>query len=146
MASREGLGGYLADRRWMSRVLDETYDLLARQEDCQTCFLCEANCPVDALFVSPLTRPVPEDPAVRDEAGLADRRPPPAADRQTVRTILPRVRPVAFSSQAFAASASGSACSTLTVSLPASASSARKVRPAVSGRTHSWCAPWAAAL
>lgn len=25
MASREGLGGYLADRRWMSRVLDETY-------------------------------------------------------------------------------------------------------------------------
>lgn len=26
MASREGLGGYLADRRWMSRVLDETYD------------------------------------------------------------------------------------------------------------------------
>jgi succinate dehydrogenase/fumarate reductase flavoprotein subunit len=26
MASREGLGGYLADRRWMARVLDETYD------------------------------------------------------------------------------------------------------------------------
>ncbi|MEV7611484.1 FAD-binding protein [Streptomyces sp. NPDC089799] len=26
MASREGLGGHLADRRWMSRVLDETYD------------------------------------------------------------------------------------------------------------------------
>ncbi|RZS90849.1 succinate dehydrogenase/fumarate reductase flavoprotein subunit [Motilibacter rhizosphaerae] len=25
MASREGLGGYLADRRWMQRVLDETY-------------------------------------------------------------------------------------------------------------------------
>ncbi|MET9959355.1 FAD-binding protein [Streptomyces sp. NPDC006326] len=25
MASREGLGGYLADRRWMARVLDETY-------------------------------------------------------------------------------------------------------------------------
>jgi succinate dehydrogenase/fumarate reductase flavoprotein subunit len=25
MASREALGGYLADRRWMSRVLDETY-------------------------------------------------------------------------------------------------------------------------
>ncbi|WP_405487886.1 4Fe-4S binding protein [Streptomyces sp. NBC_00096] len=47
--------------------------LLARQEDCQTCFLCEANCPADALFVSPLTRPVPEDPAVRDEAGLVGR-------------------------------------------------------------------------
>ncbi|MFD7553953.1 FAD-binding protein [Streptomyces sp. NPDC059835] len=26
MASREGLGGYLADRRWMARVLDETYE------------------------------------------------------------------------------------------------------------------------
>ena len=26
MASREALGGHLADRRWMSRVLDETYD------------------------------------------------------------------------------------------------------------------------
>ncbi|MGV9455025.1 FAD-binding protein [Streptomyces sp. NPDC003635] len=25
MASREGLGGYLADRRWMARVLDQTY-------------------------------------------------------------------------------------------------------------------------
>ncbi|MFF2198280.1 4Fe-4S binding protein [Streptomyces sp. NPDC058157] len=47
--------------------------LLARQEDCQTCFQCEANCPVDALFVSPLTRPLPEDPAVRDEDGLAGR-------------------------------------------------------------------------
>jgi hypothetical protein len=26
MASREALGGHLADRRWMARVLDETYD------------------------------------------------------------------------------------------------------------------------
>ncbi|WP_314248614.1 FAD-binding protein [Streptomyces sp. DSM 40907] len=26
VASREGLGGHLADRRWMARVLDETYD------------------------------------------------------------------------------------------------------------------------
>src|SRR5690606_37094315 len=26
MASREALGGYLADRRWMARVLDQTYD------------------------------------------------------------------------------------------------------------------------
>ncbi|MBH0781633.1 FAD-dependent oxidoreductase [Nocardia bovistercoris] len=28
MASREGLGGYLADRDWMARVLDETYELV----------------------------------------------------------------------------------------------------------------------
>src|SRR4051812_10931446 len=26
MASREALGGYLADRRWATRVLDETYE------------------------------------------------------------------------------------------------------------------------
>lgn len=25
MATREALGGYLADRRWMARVLDSTY-------------------------------------------------------------------------------------------------------------------------
>jgi NAD-dependent dihydropyrimidine dehydrogenase PreA subunit len=38
--------------------------VIARQEDCQTCFQCEANCPVDALFVSPHTRPLPEEPSV----------------------------------------------------------------------------------
>ncbi|KAF1049175.1 4Fe-4S dicluster domain-containing protein [Xylophilus sp.] len=27
--------------------------VIARQEDCQTCFMCEAYCPVDALYVSP---------------------------------------------------------------------------------------------
>jgi len=26
---------------------------IARQEDCQTCFLCEAHCPDDALYVAP---------------------------------------------------------------------------------------------
>ncbi len=28
--------------------------VIARQDDCQTCFLCEIYCPVDALFVSPM--------------------------------------------------------------------------------------------
>jgi NAD-dependent dihydropyrimidine dehydrogenase PreA subunit len=28
--------------------------LIARPDDCQTCFLCELYCPVDALYVSPL--------------------------------------------------------------------------------------------
>jgi NAD-dependent dihydropyrimidine dehydrogenase PreA subunit len=28
--------------------------LIARREDCQTCFLCELYCPADALYVSPL--------------------------------------------------------------------------------------------
>jgi len=26
---------------------------IARQEDCQTCFMCEAYCPADALYVAP---------------------------------------------------------------------------------------------
>ena len=26
---------------------------IARQSDCQTCFLCEAHCPDDALYVAP---------------------------------------------------------------------------------------------
>ncbi|WP_413803326.1 4Fe-4S binding protein [Streptomyces iranensis] len=44
--------------------------LLSRREDCQTCFQCEANCPVDALFVAPVTHPLPDDRAVRDERHL----------------------------------------------------------------------------
>ncbi|WP_437680820.1 4Fe-4S dicluster domain-containing protein [Sorangium sp. So ce131] len=28
--------------------------VIARQEDCQTCFMCELYCPTDALYVSPL--------------------------------------------------------------------------------------------
>lgn len=37
---------------------------IARQLDCQTCFLCEAYCPEDALFVSPLADScVPADEA-----------------------------------------------------------------------------------
>jgi NAD-dependent dihydropyrimidine dehydrogenase PreA subunit len=28
--------------------------VVARLDDCQTCFLCELYCPVDALYVSPL--------------------------------------------------------------------------------------------
>ena len=30
------------------------FPVIARQEDCQTCFMCEAWCPEDALYVSPL--------------------------------------------------------------------------------------------
>lgn len=35
---------------------------IARQEDCQTCFICEAYCPVDALYVSPFDSPLEEAP------------------------------------------------------------------------------------
>ena len=27
--------------------------MIARQNDCQTCFLCEIYCPTDALYVAP---------------------------------------------------------------------------------------------
>ena len=27
---------------------------IARQDDCQTCFMCELYCPEDALFVAPI--------------------------------------------------------------------------------------------
>jgi len=39
-----------------TNVFDRTetgLPLIARQEDCQTCFICEVYCPVDALYVSP---------------------------------------------------------------------------------------------
>ena len=32
---------------------DDGYPMVARLEDCQTCFLCELYCPVDALHVPP---------------------------------------------------------------------------------------------
>ena len=41
---------------------------IARQDDCQTCFLCEAYCPVDALYVSPLKAPERNLDAVAIEA------------------------------------------------------------------------------
>jgi NAD-dependent dihydropyrimidine dehydrogenase PreA subunit len=43
---------------------------IARQDDCQTCVMCEAWCPTDALFVAPLTEPAPAGSAYRDEDRL----------------------------------------------------------------------------
>ena len=31
---------------------------IARQNDCQTCFMCELYCPVDALYVAPQVEPL----------------------------------------------------------------------------------------
>lgn len=47
------------------------HPVIARQSDCQTCFLCEAYCPVDALFVAPLAGPAPDGSVFRDEDALA---------------------------------------------------------------------------
>lgn len=45
--------------------------VIARQADCQTCFMCEAYCPVDALFVAPHVCPLPASSPLRDEVYLA---------------------------------------------------------------------------
>jgi NAD-dependent dihydropyrimidine dehydrogenase PreA subunit len=47
------------------------HPVIARQDDCQTCFLCEIYCPVDALFVSPMADgPTGITEAVVTERGL----------------------------------------------------------------------------
>ncbi|RKN44774.1 4Fe-4S dicluster domain-containing protein [Streptomyces hoynatensis] len=45
--------------------------VVARQEDCQTCYMCEAYCPVDALFVAPHTHPLPAGSPLREEPEVA---------------------------------------------------------------------------
>lgn len=40
---------------------------IARQDDCQTCFMCELYCPEDALYVAP----VADAPAQTEEAASA---------------------------------------------------------------------------
>jgi NAD-dependent dihydropyrimidine dehydrogenase PreA subunit len=44
---------------------------IARQADCQTCFLCEIYCPTDALYVAPDAEgPAPVSEAEIEAAGL----------------------------------------------------------------------------
>ncbi len=47
--------------------------VIARQDDCQTCFMCEAWCPTDALFVAPLTEAAPAGSHYHDEDELIRR-------------------------------------------------------------------------
>jgi NAD-dependent dihydropyrimidine dehydrogenase PreA subunit len=54
------------------------HPVIARQADCQTCFMCEAYCPADALYVAPFRGPVADLPTSSgrpatdlDEARLA---------------------------------------------------------------------------
>lgn len=48
------------------------HPVIARQSDCQTCFMCEAHCPVDALFVAPLADPAEPGSPYRDEQALEE--------------------------------------------------------------------------
>ncbi len=51
---------------------EDRLPVIARQADCQTCFMCEAWCPVDALFVAPEATPAPEGSRYRDESWLVE--------------------------------------------------------------------------
>jgi NAD-dependent dihydropyrimidine dehydrogenase PreA subunit len=56
-----------------TRVFDRGADgvpVIARHDSCQTCFQCEAYCPTDALFVAPLTTPMPVGSDLRDATAL----------------------------------------------------------------------------
>jgi NAD-dependent dihydropyrimidine dehydrogenase PreA subunit len=46
--------------------------VIARHEDCQTCYQCEAYCPADAIFVAPLRTSADEGSEWRDEARLIE--------------------------------------------------------------------------
>jgi NAD-dependent dihydropyrimidine dehydrogenase PreA subunit len=48
------------------------YPVIARQADCQTCFMCEAYCPEEAMFVAHPVDPVPADSVFRDEQYVTD--------------------------------------------------------------------------
>lgn len=47
--------------------------VIARQDDCQTCFMCEAWCPADALFVAPQASAVAVGSPYLDEQWLIER-------------------------------------------------------------------------
>ncbi len=57
-----------------TNVFDAVVDAppkIARQSDCQTCFMCELYCPVDALYVAPEVDPLPAiDESALVTAGL----------------------------------------------------------------------------
>jgi NAD-dependent dihydropyrimidine dehydrogenase PreA subunit len=46
---------------------------IARQSDCQTCFMCEAYCPTDALYVWPEVSPL-HDRSVLEDADIGSYR------------------------------------------------------------------------
>jgi NAD-dependent dihydropyrimidine dehydrogenase PreA subunit len=52
---------------------EDRLPVIERQADCQTCFMCEAWCPTDALFVAPQTTPVGRNSIYRNEAELIER-------------------------------------------------------------------------
>jgi NAD-dependent dihydropyrimidine dehydrogenase PreA subunit len=69
---------------------DDAPPIIARKEDCQTCFMCELYCPTDALYVAPAAESeVPVDEQAIATSGLlgsyrrAGWATPPGASRST---------------------------------------------------------------
>jgi len=52
---------------------EDRLPVIKRQDDCQTCFMCEAWCPTDALFVAPQATPVAANSIYRNEDELIKR-------------------------------------------------------------------------
>jgi NAD-dependent dihydropyrimidine dehydrogenase PreA subunit len=82
--------------------------VIARQDVCQTCFMCEVHCPDDAMYVAPMRHPAPEGSPHLDEVRLlqegyfgsyrarlgwgANRTPPRTNEQLTALSLLgPRV-------------------------------------------------------
>ncbi|MGG1517112.1 ferredoxin family protein [Paenibacillus oryzisoli] len=54
-----------------TNVFDKGADgipVIARQDDCQTCYICEVYCPVDALYVAPFADPLEAPPSEKELA------------------------------------------------------------------------------
>ena len=74
VSSERCIGCDICIRACPTNVFDRGPDripVIARQEDCQTCFMCEAWCPTDALFVAPMPEPAPVGSFAHDEPALA---------------------------------------------------------------------------
>jgi NAD-dependent dihydropyrimidine dehydrogenase PreA subunit len=52
---------------------EDRLPVIRHQDNCQTCFMCEAWCPADALFVAPQATPVAAGSAYRNEQWLTER-------------------------------------------------------------------------
>ena len=50
-------------------IVNKAAPVIARQRDCQSCFMCELYCPADALYVAP----DPDRLTAPNEQSLADR-------------------------------------------------------------------------
>jgi NAD-dependent dihydropyrimidine dehydrogenase PreA subunit len=59
-----------------THVLDPGRDgipVIARLDQCQTCFMCELYCPADAIYVAPTQKPEPVDIAAILKSGQLGR-------------------------------------------------------------------------